>query len=1014
MAGSAEGFRIFHTAPEGGTLVQNGGFEEDWYQHDFAQNRRFLLLQTSDIGVDEADGRPDQWTFPNTDATRVWDTDRPHSGSRCLRFTGAGQATQRVRFAGEQNWRKGGAAYAGYLPMDRRLLTQLRKRTLRIGAWCRTTGAPEKSEARLAVTAQCTGRAGVDDLTPAALGAVDRSVFFTGGTHDWEYREIRIESAQLPSVPHWLWISLVGGGGTTWFDDVTCTEEPDSISVNRLPNAGFEGASVSGAPGSWSPAERWNWWRTEYYAFTGWSHARTEPLRGAAVPDPLIAYRGGRSLRMTLYPGDSMSVASAPISLDQTEPHPIEASAMVRADSLRGLELMAQDESGEWLPQSDFLGDDMEDNPGFYDMGTTGAGTYGWREVRKFFSPRRPVRILRLFLCARGFDGVIVEKNRVGLVWWDDVRLVEHGGSPKAPGVAQPPDGPSPLPYLVRDVELGDRLWGKNRLRLSLELPDQPAIKALQEGKPNAQLTGPDGAPGACSAEVEIGRAPTEGKPGAATLTVEYRVDTLCKTWKDQYILTLKLPVPGGKPVTWSIPFGTPSQIVDGGTSAHYVYPNETATLYGHVNVARDSRPDLSRCEISGRIGGTARSFADLKDLSGLSKPQTAPGYIDTNRLVRAQLASAGMTVHPWDDPQLDAQGQVRLFMKTDGGEKLLAESDAIRFGFMQPPPPFVFPTIQKTSVDGRGYLQVNGQPYFAVFWTPHFGIAPEATYPPRVGGAKSVDVTDIVYAKNRAPDAEVKAKLLAKVEQVKNDPKLFQYELGEGEMQLQGSTWRERANWLRTAAAWIREADPNHLINGPEAWLIGHPDHDAAMSAFIPHFDAIGVEASFEEVPKLRQYALPLMKDRHTAVLVGLETYFSQPLHVIRWRGYKSVIEGAAGVGLCPSGMLQARPERENFLRGLNGEFRGLADVITSAEPKQATKVSTPLVEVMERTVGSKRFIIAVRNRDTLGAIKVKFELPTSYKQAKVRFEGRTVPVSSVFEDEFSRPMAVHVYELE
>ena len=34
-------------------------------------------------------------------------------------------------------------------------------------------------------------------------------------------------------------------------------------------------------------------------------------------------------------------------------------------------------------------------------------------------------------------------------------------------------------------------------------------------------------------------------------------------------------------------------------------------------------------------------------------------------------------------------------------------------------------------------------------------------------------------------------------------------------------------------------------------------------MSAFIPHFDAIGVEASFEEVPKLRQYALPLMKDR-------------------------------------------------------------------------------------------------------------------------------------------------------
>jgi hypothetical protein len=135
----------------------------------------------------------------------------------------------------------------------------------------------------------------------------------------------------------------------------------------------------------------------------------------------------------------------------------------------------------------------------------------------------------------------------------------------------------------------------------------------------------------------------------------------------------------------------------------------------------------------------------------------------------------------------------------------------------------------------------------------------------------------------------------------------------------------------------------------------------------------------------------------------------------VLRWRGYKAVIEGAAGVGLCPSGMLQARPERENFLRGLNGEFRGLADIITAAEPKQPTKLSTPLVEVMERTLGSKRFLIAVRNRDTLGALKVKFELPSAYKQVKVRFEGRTVPVSgSAFEDEFSRPMAVHVYELE
>ena len=72
------------------------------------------------------------------------------------------------------------------------------------------------------------------------------------------------------------------------------------------------------------------------------------------------------------------------------------------------------------------LGADMEE-PGAYNMGTTGAGTCDWRCVRKYFSPRKPVRSLRLFLCARGFDGTIVEKNRVGTVWCDEIQLFEHG-----------------------------------------------------------------------------------------------------------------------------------------------------------------------------------------------------------------------------------------------------------------------------------------------------------------------------------------------------------------------------------------------------------------------------------------------------------------------------------------------------------------------------------------------------------------------------------------------------------
>jgi len=111
---------------------------------------------------------------------------------------------------------------------------------------------------------------------------------------------------------------------------------------------------------------------------------------------------------------------------------------MVKADNLRTIEILASDETGEWLPQGDFLGDDMEE-PGHYTMGSTGCGTYDWSCVRKYFSPRRPVKEIVLWLCARGFDGRIVEKNLVGTVWFDDVRLLEHG----AAGSAAPPPAAS-------------------------------------------------------------------------------------------------------------------------------------------------------------------------------------------------------------------------------------------------------------------------------------------------------------------------------------------------------------------------------------------------------------------------------------------------------------------------------------------------------------------------------------------------------------------------------------------
>jgi hypothetical protein len=1011
-----------------GNVVQNSSFEHNWFNRDFAEQRRFLLLQMSDMGVGEADGHIDHWRLEGVSTPEAWDTSIARSGSRSIRLTKGAKAHHMVRYAGEQNWREGGSQYTQFLPLERGLAAQVARRPIVVGAWCKTEGVPAGAEPHFAVGLQFPTRQGYEDFTILDQEGVRGHATFSAGTHDWEYREVRIDPAQLTGAPFFVTIILYASsqGGTTWFDDVSCVDEPSRDQPNRLANAGFEAADPSGWPEGWEKPAQWTWFRNTYYLFTGWSHVNNRETRGSAGLDPLLSFGGGRSLRLTVFPGDNLAVQSAPIILNQDRPRSIEARAMVKADRLRALEIMAQDETGQWLPQGDFLGDDMENNPGTYNMGTTGSGTYDWYCVRKYFSPRKPVKSLRLFLCARGFDGVIVEKNLVGTVWFDDVQLFEHGVPraqiPAASVPVQPKPAPGVFPLKVVDIDLGDRLWGKNAVQVVMELPEGDAGAQAAETTLRLQLTDPAAAVKVTAGKAVVVPARTGASRKYLIAGATYQVEKLCRSWKEQYRLALQLvPASGGKPSpALAFPFGTPSRLLSAGVSAYYAYPEEPVTVYASVNVARDSFPDLARCEVLVNSGGKEKKAAEVREFVEILRPQRAPRYIDTSRLVQARLAGTGLTVHPWNEPVRDNEVSVRLYRKAGSAEgaALLAQSDPLSFGFMtRVPRPDLPPEIRKTAINSRGFITVNDQVYFPVYWTPHFGMAPEANYPPTILGFKTVDLTQIVYSKGKAPDAEVKARLLAKVAEVKNDPKFFQYELGEGEMQLQGFGWKERCEWLKTAIGWIREADPNHLINGPQSWLVGHPGHNQAMPAFIPHWDAIGVETSFEQLPRIAQVAKPLMQGRKTAVLVGLETYFYQPNETLRWRGYSSLLEGAAGIGLCPSGMLQARPDKENFLRGLNAEFRGLAPIITAEEPPDRISCSSSLVQTMERVLGGKRYLFAVRGSQEGGPLKVRFSYPSGTAYAKVRamFEGRKLtPAGSGFEDDFPAPKTVHVYELE
>ena len=303
---------------------------------------------------------------------------------------------------------------------------------------------------------------------------------------------------------------------------------------------------------------------------------------------------------------------------------------------------------------------------------------------------------------------------------------------------------------------------------------------------------------------------------------------------------------------------------------------------------------------------GQSRVLREFTDLTQIFQPKHLPDYMDTSRILVQTVDSRPNAVHPWAEPARDRSVRARLYSRR--GE-LLGESSRFCYGFMEKPPEAEFPAvIHSTSVDQRGYLRINEKPYFPVYWSPNMQAPFEGNYPPRLHGARSHDLNNVIFPKGELSRSFPESALAAEVSNATADPHFFGYEVGDGEMQLQGWGWRTRLDAVKPVIAWLHKTDPQHVVNGPESWLVGHPGRDGALRAFVPYFDVVGAECSYEEVPLVNQYARPYYGQGHNcAVLAGLEAYFYPPVESLRWRGYRSIIEGCSGVGLCPSEMLRA-----------------------------------------------------------------------------------------------------------
>jgi hypothetical protein len=971
-------------------LLSNPGFEMDWMHNHVTATTRFLLLEQSDWGYAQSDGLPDCWVIRGVPPSTRQDPGAARFGKASLRLQGT--ATQVVYLCGDTDPRSGGAFYAPFRPLPASLLQGLKPRPLRIGAWCRTKDAATQPTLKVSVEHSRGER-----IVPKSYSAT-----FAKGTHDWEHQEIVVPVAADLGPAHAAVVTFsFQGQGTAWFDGAYVVEEPGPNDANLLANGSFEALEKHWLKG-WSKPELWSWSRSTYYRFTGWSHEAGQMKGGASIIP--AGREGGHALQLTVLPGDNLAVKSQPIVLNQKQPRVLEASLWVRADNLRWLEIMAQDETGQWLPQQDFAGAWGSDEQ--YRNRLHGVGTHDWEFLRKHFAPHKPIKEMTLWLCARGMDGKLMQRNVVGSAWFDDVALNERD-TPRTDlekrGVKFPkPETADTQSFVIRDLDFGERMWGKNELRLRVWNPSrEPALRGNEW-----PLRRPNG-------EIQVLRGEPSLAPGQreTEVVVPYDLAEMCADWQRQY----RFDGP------WTLPFGTASSPITIRQGGSYVYPDEKLDVGINLNISQATLQGATSCRVVVKHPKRERVVLNINDVAGAfwtadreRPPLLELGHVDGRNLIALSIDAGELPVHEWTGPVRDCRLVVTL---TGKDNKVVTTQSGEFFGFLQKPPAPTLPdTIERTQVVEGGSLLVNGKPFmfncFPYSRTDLGGVHRTLNFP------KTHKILALPFPKELTFPADQDAVWMKRVQDFvkehRNDPKLFGYEFQhDGETAFWLKQWKEMAACQRKVAAWVREVDAKHIILSAE-WLFGHGALTPEAAKNFDFLDVLDVEPGLTWSPD--SHAVRRAAGRPLAVVAGLECYYFQSMATLRWRAYEALRLGANGIGICPSGMLQARPETVSFLRGLYAETAAQQGMLAGTVPPATAKASSTGITLWEKQDGKARYLIAMLSESPLAEKErqVSFTVPVKSLTAEVLFEGRRLPVrGGMFTDQFDVPFTVRVYRL-
>ena len=899
--------------------LQNSSFEQDWIISEALAKRRWGLIARAEAGHGAADGKIDHWEVPV-----AWWSKRPYMGLRAVKLTAGRKLTQSVRVAMRSP--KGGnpaSQHTDFRPLDPRDSAKLEPRVLRGGAWIRAEGVPE----------------GQVKVTIAA-GSETAEAAIPAGTYTW--RRIEVVSPKPWPAARSMSITISCAGGTIWVDDAFLAE--DALGQNLAVNGDMEALDAEGWLKGYSQPEAFWWFRFDYYSWTGWSHdggygcqlaERIDLVpgyrwRGHAAADSLVSHSGRRSLRLVAYPGDNFGVLGPAIAIDGTKP--FEIGAWAKADRVHHVELMAVD-----ADRNRYILMDTDHFAGLegvgVNAGSKGQGTYHWTYLRKLVCPKEPVKRIRPMVAVRGFDGRIIEKNHVGTVWFDDLEVIPRAGSTPTPSPPPPADDE----VRIGELDLGDRLWGQNEIRIGLRnTRNTPVQLRLAIASPGQDL--------APMAELSVSQS--------MITQIGYEVDTLCASWQDQYQLELSVTA-GEKTRSLRTAFGTPSSLLSTRVSHYYLFPNERLVVAANVNAASLSLDKLSQVLLQvtdpdGKVVAQTAVDEPATKLPIIVPESRALVYLDRDRCITMAPPLDRCKVRPWAEATRDYTVTVRLIGR-DGKEMATAKGG--QFGRITPFGPSQIDFQGPFSVNSEHFLLCNGKPVFPVYFGEYGD-----TFRPEEG----VNITRADVANLGANPHRLKPDEMSKFGMTRN--------FGCGEWDLNGLLNLEPEDVAKGIAK-LRAANPGKLIVGGYD-LISHPGSRRADVAryLLPAYDIVCMEGSFSSyVPNVKVDYFPAMQGKNCAIFVGFEHYYFVPYEELRYRSYLSVMRGAAGLGLIPSRMMMGQPEQNNYLRGLNAECRSLAPIFAAPPAKTPTAVSQPCLFTWEKQRDGKRYLFVVRGEPFL-----------------------------------------------